>query len=79
MTDGEKRKFTLAITTIFIMYTGQLNDGKDYISVDIVLGLVRVSVQWGNWSTVRTISSKTGSASDGQWHTVEFQLNATVS
>ena len=79
VTDGEKQKFTLAITTIFIMYTGQLNDGKDYISVDIVLGLVRVSVQWGNWSTVRTIASKTGSASDGQWHTVEFQLNATVS
>ena len=52
--------------------------GLSFLSVELVSGSVVVSASFGGVAVKRTLSSRLGLMSDGEWHTVTMEMDRHV-
>ena len=76
-------EFSLRFATVhssgMLAYVGRYDDpGVDYVSVEVLVGQVRVGVSLGGVATVLRTSSEQR-LNDGAWHRVDVQINNRVS
>ena len=74
-------KFSLEFATVspnvLLLYSGRDSGRHDYISVELVIGQIRVGVSYGDSpTTVRTESP--WQLNDGEWHSVGVELRGGV-
>lgn len=74
-------KFSLQFSTVspnnLLLYSGRDSSRHDYISVELVIGQIRVGVSYGETPTiVRTESPR--QLNDAEWHSVEVELSGGV-
>ncbi len=74
-------KFSLQFSTVspngLLLYSGRHSGRHDYISVELVIGQIRVGVSYGDTATiVRTESPR--QLNDAKWHSVEVELSGGV-
>ncbi len=81
---GSTRRITLSLgfTTVtptgLLLFNGHVSGSYDFIAVELVSGQVKVSVSFGEEPILSLKTESLRLLNDGQWHTVEIQLNNTV-
>ena len=56
----------------------QLGYSNDFISVEIVSGLVQVGFSFGETPNQMTVMTSSVSANDGNWHSLQLHINGKV-
>ncbi len=74
-------KFSLEFATVspnvLLLYSGRDSGRHDYISVELVIGQIRVGVSYGDSPTIVRTESP-WQLNDGEWHSVEVELRGGV-
>ena len=62
---------------MLFLHEGHFSD-QDIMSVELVFGSLKVTLRLGDFEVKSFITSVNGSLNDGQWHTVDIQLDQNV-
>ena len=65
------------IVIILFLHEGHFSD-QDIVSVELVFGSLKVTLRLGDFEVKSIITSVNGLLNDGQWHTVNIQLDQNV-